>query len=214
MKNNVNQNPMIIRFFAEHPLFAEEFLVGFIASRIRPTVVMTTQRLWMYDKERCEYVTLTISNIAQMTVSRGWLSCAATVRFKDGLERTFENLEDAPSSSAIARAIERCSSPEKVALPRRGGCLTAFLTFNLLMVILSFGFLKYGDRVGLAVTLSGAVGIIAAFNWQRWGVYLIYVSSLLAMLADLSHGDGRRLLALLPLAILAGLLQPVWKWFK
>ena len=210
------QNPMIIGFFTEHPPLPGEFIIDFLVSRVRPTVVTTTQRLWMFDQKQCEYVTLTISEIAKMTVSRGSSSCTATVRFKDGQDRTLENLEDAPSSADIARAIKRCI-PEK---RRRGFLLTLFLGYNLVSFTWNFISLLInpeGGKVTELMDLFFITALIAVFSWRLWGIYLFYASALVTLLMRLSDGDATGLpivLAVIPLTIFTALLMPVWKWFK
>lgn len=109
--------------------------------------------------------------------------------------------------------------------PKRGGCLTAFLIVamigNVLLSLfqwLSVQNLYVSDKphafLGGTLNAVAVVFAIAVWKWKRWGVYgyigTIGVSILLNLMV------GQILFAvqgLVPIALLIGLLRPVWKDF-
>jgi len=110
-------------------------------------------------------------------------------------------------------------------MPKRSGCLTAFLILamigNAILALFqwfSIQNLYVNDKplafLGGAFNAVALVFAIAIWKWKRWGAYG-YVGTMVASLL-LSLTVGQTLLALqslVPIALLIGLLQPVWKYF-
>jgi hypothetical protein len=99
---------MLTRFFGEHPPRPHEFLVG--ASHKAGLMILTSQRLWMSDRQTGEYVALDLADVAEYRIRPHWTSFIVTVRFKDGTERTYTKLASAPSAQGAALALRLCES--------------------------------------------------------------------------------------------------------
>lgn len=113
------KNPLISTFLATHPPLAGEFLISFGASGKQPGMIMTSQRLWMLDKQNGEFVSFNLSDVAQIKSSAGQNSSDVTIQFRDNKEQRFPKMASAPPDQVVAFAIERCAAPEgwKISAP-------------------------------------------------------------------------------------------------
>jgi hypothetical protein len=111
-------------------------------------------------------------------------------------------------------------------MPKRSGCLTAFLILAMIgnPILALFQWALAGalpsDVAPLAViggvlNVAGLVFAIGVWKWKKWGVYG-YVGSIgLFILLNLMTGQVLPALqGALPIALLIALTQPVWKHFK
>jgi hypothetical protein len=102
------KNPFISEFFTKHPPRPNEFLIGFVQLGKLATMVLTNQRLWMYDKRASQYVALELADVAAFSSRPEWWTHKVTLRFKDNTERIYEKIASIPSDAAVRVAIERC----------------------------------------------------------------------------------------------------------
>jgi len=111
-------------------------------------------------------------------------------------------------------------------MPKRSGCLTAFLILamigNPVLAVIQWALAGNlpSEMASLAViggvlNVAGLIFAIGVWKWKKWGVYG-YVGSIgLFILLNLATGQVLPALqGLLPIALLIGLTQPVWKQFK
>jgi len=108
--------------------------------------------------------------------------------------------------------------------PPRHGCLTAFLIFLILVNVISVVmYLAAGDTIrqalpdapswiSPALALLGVLNIvfaIALFQWKKWGFYGFIITSVIAVIINISIGMSvlQGILGLVGVAILFGVLQ-------
>ena len=110
--------------------------------------------------------------------------------------------------------------------PKRGGCLTAFLVFSLIVNSLTaIYYLVAGASVRQAlpsmpswaipvlIVLAGVnvIFVVAVWKWKKWGVYGFTAVALIAFVINLmSVGFLGALFGLIGLGILIFLLRNVW----
>jgi hypothetical protein len=147
------------------------------------------------------------------------------VNLKFALEHADE--VERSKQEAIQTAGEETGLPVGAAVEEISrGCWTAFLILavigNPIAALLQWGMARDGraDLAPLAViggvlNLAGLIFVIGIGKWKKWGVYG-YVSCIgLFMLLNLMRGQVLAAIqAALPIALLIGLAQPVWKHFK
>jgi len=110
--------------------------------------------------------------------------------------------------------------------PKRSGCLTAFLILamigNPILALLQWAMAGNlpSDVAPLAViggvlNVAGLVFAIGVWKWKKWGLYGYVGSMGLFILLNLITGQVLPALqGFVPIALLIGLTQPVWKHFK
>ncbi len=119
------------------------------------------------------------------------------VRFANSQPQAFRNGAPLP----LAQAPVEPSAPRK-----RGGCLTAWLIVNLVLIVVFTAFAMLaalGAAVGglvmsiptwaifayALVGIIGIVGIIALLVWRKWGFFLVAAYVLLNIVLDFATGD-------------------------
>ena len=103
----------ILAFFTAHPPLPGEFYISFAGvAKQQPWMVLTSQRLWMYDKQKGNCSEFNLADVAQFEATTGWRCRHCTIRFKDNTERTYQGMKVTIAVPVIAQAIERCSSPD------------------------------------------------------------------------------------------------------
>jgi hypothetical protein len=112
---------------------------------------------------------------------------------------------------------------------KRGGCLSAILSLILLTnPVLGLYYLFEGDTIRqaqptLPAWILPAMGLlalcnfafaVAAWNWKKWGVYGLALSSILAFVINTDvFGFFAAVSGLLSVVVLAVLVRPVWSRF-
>jgi hypothetical protein len=104
--------PMLSEFLTTHPPLSKEFLIDLENDSRQVKHVMTSQRLWMYDKKQRDFVLINFSEVAQIKSSTGWDSFKVSIHFKDGREQQYDKVASVPRDQAIAIVIEKCSSQD------------------------------------------------------------------------------------------------------
>ena len=102
------RDPWLRHFFSKHVPRPSEFFIAHAVSGSQHSVV-TSQRLWMYDKQTCEYYKYDLEDISEYRINCGWFAVEATIRLKDGAYRTYRSTQ-VPSEKYVRFAIERRSS--------------------------------------------------------------------------------------------------------
>src|SRR5579872_6901116 len=125
-------------------------------------------------------------------------------------------------------------------MPERGGCLTVYLLATVVFAVLGLILLiTAGAIVGVANTTGAVtgvstgvsvvpiiisviaiivsiVGVYGAWNWKKWGIYLIVASSVISALGTVLNGNiGSAVVSIvIELAILWYLLKDKWAAFE
>ncbi len=110
--------------------------------------------------------------------------------------------------------------------PKRGGCLTTFLIFMLVVnLLVGIYYFAAGSSVAQAlpnmpawvILLLGAIGIanfifaIAIWKWKKWGMYGFASSAIITFLINATFINVlSAIFGLVGVGILAFLLQQVW----
>lgn len=126
----------------------------------------------------------------------------------------------------LRKVREKTGLPVVDETPKRSGCLTAFLILamigNPILALLQWtmaGNLP-SDVASLAIiggvlNAAGLVFVIGIWQWKRWGLYGYVGCMGLLILLNLITGQVLPALqGFVPIALLIGLTQPVWKHFK
>jgi len=112
-KSTSFKNPLISTFFTNNPPLPGEFLINYEEFENRLLMVMTSKRLWVYEKNTDKYEDLNLSDITQIKSSSRWNSHNITVRFKDNQEQKFKNLGWIRSDHTFARAIQLANNNDQ-----------------------------------------------------------------------------------------------------
>lgn len=121
------KNTFVAEFLNTHQPRPQEVLIDFkvvpkdllswlLDKKNMLSLFLTSQRLWMFDRQKNQYVEIEIADIVHLSYRRGWSNSRLTIRFKDSTECIYR-MDCIPPSKAIKLAIERCSVPDVWAIP-------------------------------------------------------------------------------------------------
>jgi hypothetical protein len=145
------RNPLVEKFFVTYPPRKNEFLIAFTQSKERPTLVLTSQRLWMYGKETQEYVNVDLADIVEFKSDSEWSSHKVKIHFKDKTECDYRKLADVPTSLEIKIAIQLCNNQEGKPISVSG--VIEPVTVNQIIGRWSIAFGKVGGPISFIICI-------------------------------------------------------------
>ena len=110
--NKYAKDPLFVNFLEKNLPWQDEFLISLGQSDKIISLVLTSQRLWMLDKENGEHVCLHLKDVAAVTSKPEWSSHTATVVFKNKTEKTFKKLANVPTDDYMRFVLQKNSTAE------------------------------------------------------------------------------------------------------
>ncbi len=104
------KHPLISKFFTTYSPLPGEFLIAFAEMKTQLAMVLTNQRLWMFDKHGKEYIGFSLKDIVKFKSTRILNSYNVLIHFRDDTKQNYAKMVSVPSDQAIRFAIKQNSS--------------------------------------------------------------------------------------------------------
>jgi hypothetical protein len=95
------KEPVLGQFFSMNKPNPDEFLVRYMISGKKPTLVLTSQRLWMFDKQGQQHVNFELAGIEDFEGKEKLNSLSIKIRFTDGVVRDLEKIKFFPTDNFL-----------------------------------------------------------------------------------------------------------------